>query len=60
MQAVCLLCLNRPLLATFFFFFLWPSLGSNQYRAGRVFDLCVYYMKGAPEGSTGNISVCLL
>ena len=28
------------------------SLGSNQYPAGRVYDLRVYFMKGAPEGST--------
>ena len=31
--------------------FLWLSLGRNQYWAGRVYDLCVYYMTGAPEGS---------
>ena len=30
--------------------FLWLSLGSNQYRAGRVCALCVYFMTGAPEG----------
>ena len=24
----------------------------NQYAAGRVYDLCVYYMTGTPEGST--------
>ena len=24
----------------------------NQYWAGRVYDLCVYYMTGTPEGST--------
>ena len=28
------------------------SMGSNQYWAGRVYDLCVYYMTGTPEGST--------
>ena len=28
------------------------SLGSNQYWAGRVYDLCVYFMTGTPEGST--------
>ena len=28
------------------------SMGKNQYWAGRVFDLCVYYMTGTPEGST--------
>ena len=28
------------------------SMGRNQYRAGRVYDLCVYYMTGTPEGST--------
>ena len=28
------------------------SMGRNQYWAGRVLDLCVYYMTGAPEGST--------
>ena len=27
-------------------------MGSNQYWAGRVYDLCVYYMTGSPEGST--------
>ena len=27
-------------------------MGSNQYWAGRVYDLCVYYMTGPPEGST--------
>ena len=28
------------------------SMGSNQYWVGRVYDLCVYYMTGTPEGST--------
>ena len=28
------------------------SMGSNQHRAGRVYDLCVYFMTGTPEGST--------
>ena len=28
-------------------------MGSNQYWAGRVYDLCVYYMTGTPEGSSG-------
>ena len=27
-------------------------MGSNQYWAGRVYDLCVYFMTGTPEGST--------
>ena len=27
-------------------------MGRNQYWAGRVYDLCVYYMTGSPEGST--------
>ena len=27
-------------------------MGSNQYLAGRVNDLRVYFMTGAPEGST--------
>ena len=27
-------------------------MGSNQFWAGRVYDLCVYYMTGTPEGST--------
>ena len=27
------------------------SMGSNQYWAGRVYDMCVYNMTGAPEGS---------
>ena len=28
------------------------SMGRNQYWAGRVYDLCVYYMTGTPEGSS--------
>ena len=28
------------------------SMGRNQYWAGWIYDLCVYYMTGAPEGST--------
>ena len=28
------------------------SMGSNQYLAGRVYALCVNFMKGTPEGST--------
>ena len=27
-------------------------MGRNQYWAGRVYDLLVYYMTGTPEGST--------
>ena len=27
-------------------------MGRNQYWAGRVYDLCFYYMTGTPEGST--------
>ena len=27
-------------------------MGRNQYWAGRVYDLCVYYMTGTPEVST--------
>ena len=27
-------------------------MGRKQYWAGRVYDLCVYYMTGTPEGST--------
>ena len=27
-------------------------MSRNQYWAGRVYDLCVYYMTGTPEGST--------
>ena len=27
-------------------------MGRNQYWAGRVYDLCVYYMTETPEGST--------
>ena len=27
-------------------------MGRNQYWAGRVYDLCVHYMTGTPEGST--------
>ena len=26
-------------------------MGSNQYWGGVVYDMCVYYMTGAPEGS---------
>ena len=33
-------------------FFCDFSMGRNQYWAGRVYDLCVYYMTGTPEGST--------
>ena len=36
----------------FFFFFCGFSMGRNQYWAGMVYDLCVYYMTGTPEGST--------
>ena len=28
------------------------SMGRNQYWAGRVYNLCVYYLTGTPEGST--------
>ena len=28
------------------------SMGRNQYWAGSVYDLCVYYMTGTPKGST--------
>ena len=28
------------------------SMGSYQYWAGRVYNLCVYFMMGTPEGST--------
>ena len=28
------------------------SMGRNQFWAGRVYELCVYYMTGTPEGST--------
>ena len=31
------------------------SMGRNQYWAGRVYDLCVYYMTGTPEGSTKSV-----
>ena len=27
-------------------------MGSNQYWAGRVYDLCVYFMTGTHKGST--------
>ena len=30
-------------------------MGRNQYWAGRVYDLCVYYMTGTPEGSTESV-----
>ena len=30
------------------------SMGRNQYWAGRVYDLCVYYMTGTPKGSTDS------
>ena len=32
-------------------------MGRNQYWAGRVYDLCVYYMTGTPEGSTESGSM---
>ena len=32
-------------------------MGSNQYWAGRVYDMCVYYMTGTPEGSTESGSM---
>ena len=32
------------------------SMGRNQYWAGRVYDLCVYYMTGTAEGSTESCS----
>ena len=35
---------------------LWVSLGRNQYWAGTVYDLCVYFMTRAPEGSTESVS----
>ena len=31
------------------------SMGSNQYWAGRVYDLCIYYMTGTPEGSIESV-----
>ena len=30
-------------------------MGRNQYWAGRVYELCVYYMTGTPEGSTESV-----
>ena len=27
-------------------------MGRNQYWAGKVYDMCVYYMTGTPKGST--------
>ena len=33
-------------------FFCGFSMVSNQYWAGRVYNLCVYFMTGTPEGST--------
>ena len=33
------------------------SMGSNQNWAGRVYDLCVYYMTGTPEGSTESVKI---
>ena len=38
-----------------FFFFCGFSMGSYQYWAGRVYEFCVYYMTGTPEGSTESI-----
>ena len=35
-----------------FFFFFGFSMGRNQYWAGRLYDMCVYYMMGTPKGST--------
>ena len=31
-------------------------MGSNQYRAEKVYDLCVYFKTGAPEGLTESCS----
>ena len=31
------------------------SMGRNQYWAGRVHDLCVYFTTGTPEGSTESV-----
>ena len=31
------------------------SMGSNQYWTGRVYNMCVYYMKGTPERSTESV-----
>ena len=30
-------------------------MGSSQYWAGTVYDLCVYFMTGTPEGSTESV-----
>ena len=32
-------------------------MGRNQYWAGRVYELCVYYMTGTPKGSTESGSM---
>ena len=37
---------------SFSFFVAFPWVTSNQYWAGRVYDMSVYYMTGTPEGST--------
>ena len=42
------LSIGSYLLKTFCCF----SMGSSQYWAGRVYDLCVYFTTGTPEGST--------
>ena len=33
---------------------IWLFLGNNQYWHGRVYVLCVYFMSGAPEGSSDS------
>ena len=42
----------RFVIVVFLLLFFGFSMGRNQYWAGRVYDLCVYYMTGTPEGST--------
>ena len=44
--------LDMSLRARQFLSFCGFSMGRNQYWAGRVYDLCVYYMTGTLEGST--------
>ena len=46
----------RWLKTSVYYNILWLSLGSNQYWSVWVFDLCVYYIKGASEGSTKSSS----
>ena len=43
------ICLKKSIVLEFDFFCGFPWVETS--TAGRVYDLCVYYMTGAPEGS---------